>query len=231
MRKYSILSLVVPALFFISVFLVKAAGADSFCPVWQVGDHWTVRAVYPSHLNEDEWSAPVYWEYWIAGREEHGSESYYVLEIKDQNGSLKLSTRLMYRPEDISLARAEITKTRRGKEVIKVLTYKRGIPVRTEHTLTPCDTPVFPLCLPSSTDYSLTRRIDEELKVRETFRQEVCRAREVNELPDWPEDRDLIEVKCRSKDGTLIFVQYWDENLPWPLYGRNGNMKYWLVKE
>jgi hypothetical protein len=220
-----------PAVLLIVASAPWATGADTFLPVWQVGDRWLVKAVYPSHLNEDEWSAPVYWEYRIAGREEHGSESYYVLEIKDQNDSLKLSTRLMYRTEDISLARAEITKTRRGKEVIKVLTYKRGIPVRTEHTLTPCDTPVFPLCLPSSTDYSLTKRIDEELKVRETFRQEVRRAREVEELPDWPEDRDLIEVKCHSKDGTLIFVQYWDENLPWPVYGRNGNMKYWLVKE
>ena len=100
-----------------------ATGADTFVPVWQVGERWLVKAVYPSHLNEDEWSEPVYWEYKIVGREEHGSESCYLVEIKDQKGGLKLSTRLIYRLEDFSLVRAEITKTRRGKRIVKVLVH------------------------------------------------------------------------------------------------------------
>ena len=208
-----------------------ATGADTFLPAWQVGDRWLVKAVYPSPLDEGEWSAPVYWEYEIVGREDHGLESCYVLEIKDQKGGLKLSARLMYRPEDLSLALAEITKTRRGKQVVKVLIYERGIPILTEQTLTPFDKPVFPLHLPSSTDFSVTREISPGLKAAETIRQEVRPVYGAAELPDWLKDRDLIEVKCTASDGTLVFVQYWDKKLPWPIYGWNRNMKYRLVEE
>ena len=217
--------------FILAIFGISpATGADTFLPVWQVGERWLVKVVYPSHLNEDEWSAPVYWEYKIVGREEHGSESCYVLEIKDQKGGLKLSARFMYRLKDLSLARAEITKTRRGKQVVKVLTYERNIPILTEQTLTPYDKPVFPLHHPSSTDFSVTRKISPELKASETIRQEVRPAYAVAELPDWPGDRKLIEVKCTAGDGTIIFIQYWNKNLPWPVYGQNRNMKYWLVE-
>ena len=218
------------AVLFIVACAPWATGADTFFPVWQVGERWLVKAVYPSHLNKDEWSSPVYWEYEIVGREEHGSESCYVLEIKDQKGGLKLSTRLMYRPEDFSLAKAEITKTRRGKQVVKVLTYERDTPILTEQTLTPYDKPVFPLHLPSSTDFSVTREVSPGLKVAETIRQEVRPVYGAAELPDWPDDRKLIEVKCTADDGTIIFIQYWDKNLPWPVYGQNRNMKYWLVE-
>lgn len=209
--------------------LRHAGAADNFLPAWHTGDTWLVKAVYPLPLKEGEWSAPVLWEYRVAGCR----DGCYILDINDMKGLLKLSARLFYRQDNHSLARAEITRTRHGKPVVRVLTYDRGAPIRTEHTLTPCDTPVFPLLLPSSTDYVVTRRIDEELKIRETVRQEVRRVRgiEEQELPDLPGERDLIEVRCLSKDGTLIFVQYWDENLPWPVYGRNRNMKYRLVEE
>jgi hypothetical protein len=219
-----------PAVLFIVACAPWATGADTFLPVWQVGERWLVKAVYPSHLNEDEWSAPVYWEYEIIGREDHGSESCYVLEIKDQKGGLKLSARLMYRLKDLSLARAEITKTRRGKQVVKVLTYERNIPILTEQTLTPYDKPVFPLHLPSSTDFSVTREVSPGLKASKTIRQEVRQVSGAQELPDWPENRDLTEVRCSATDGTIIFIQYWDKNLPWPVYGQNRNMKYWLVE-
>ena len=208
-----------------------ATGADTFLPAWQVGDRWLVKAVYPSPLDEGEWSAPVYWEYEIVGREEHGSESCYVLEINDQKGGLKLSARLMYRTEDLSLARAEITKTRRGKRIVKVFTYERGAPVQTEQTLIPYDTPVFPFHSPSSIDFSVTKHVSQGLKATETVRQEVRQVCGAQELPDWQEDRDLTEVRCSASDGTLIFVQYWDKNLAWPVYGQNRNMKYWLVEK
>jgi hypothetical protein len=207
-----------------------ATGADTFLPAWQVGDRWLVKAVYPSPLDEGEWSAPVFWEYKIVGREEYGSESCYVLEIKDQKGGLKLSARLMYRLADLSLARAEITKTRRGKQIIKVLTYERGAPVETQQSLTPFDTPVFLFHHSSSTDFSVRRHVSQGLKATKTIRQEVRRVSGAQELPNWPEDRDLTEVRCSATDGTLIFIQYWDKNLPWPVYGQNRNMKYWLVE-
>ena len=207
------------------------ASADTFLPPWQAGDRWLVKAVYPSHLNKDEWSEPLFWEYKVVAREEHGPESYYILEIKDQKGGLRLTTRLVYRLEDFSLARAEITKTRRGKQIVKVLTYERGAPVETEQSLTPFDTPVFPIHSPSSADFSVIKHVGNGLKATETVRQDVRKVSGTEELPGWPEDRELTEVKCSASDGTIIFVQYWDKKLPWPVYCQNRNMKYWLVQE
>lgn len=220
---------------FLTVLLFSLASpplvrANTLSPVWHVGDRWLVRAVYHSHLHKNEWSAPVYWEYKIVGLEEHGPEGLYTLEIKDHKGGPKLTTRLMYRQGDLSLARAEIIKTRRGKQIVKILTYERGVPVRTEQTLTPFDTPVFPLHSPSSSDFSVRRSVGQGLKALETVRQEVRQAYGAEELPGWPRDKDLTEVRCTADDGTPIFVQYWDNNLPWPVYGQNRNMKYWLVE-
>ena len=217
------------ALLFIIVCSVQAAGADPFRPAWQTGDRWIVKAVYRSHLDKDKWSEPVYWEYEIVGFEGDGSQGHYILEISDREGRLKLNTRLVHRAEDLSLIRAEITKTRRGKEFVRVLTYEGGTPVVTEQTLTPFDTPVFPLTCPSSIDFAVTKQIDQ-LKAVQTVRQEVKQVSGADELPHQPPGTDLIEVKCTGKDG-LIFVQYWDRALPWPLYGQNINMKYWLVEK
>ena len=214
-------------LFFILIFPVRCAAEDGVNPVWKEGDTWSVQVVYP--VQGGGWSSPVLWEYSVSGVPGPNSNRY-MLEVKGLRSAPRLEVRLTYR-NNFSLAGVEIIRTLRGRNIVTALEYESGAPIQTEHTLTPCDTPVFPLCLPSSTDYYLIRRIDEELKIRKTVIQEVCQAREVEELPDWPEDRDLIEVKCHSEDGSLSFVQYWDENLPWPVYGWNGNMKYWLVRE
>ena len=211
-----------------------AAGSEGvFSPVWRVGDFWQVRVVYPSPspAADGEWSAPVYWNYRVSGREMEGTEERYIVDVSEQVGRVGLKARLFYRCADGSLAGVDMEKMSRGKIIGTTLVYEKGVPAVSERTLTPCDTPVFPLHLPSSTDYVVTRRIDQELKIRETVRQEVRRVRGIEGLPDRLEDRDLIEVRCLSEDGTLIFVQYWDENSPWPVYGRNRNMRYWLVEE
>jgi len=214
---------------FVLVFSVQSASGDVVSPVWKEGDAWVVRAVYRSHHDDDQWSEPVFWEYEIVGFEGDGSDGRYTLEIRDREGRLKLTSRLVYRAEDLSLVRVEITKTRRGEGFVKVLTYNGDTPVVTEQTLTPYDTPVFPFTCPSSIDFSVTKQIDR-LKAIRTVRQEVRQVSGVDELPDMPPERDLIEVKCTGKDG-LIFMQYWDSAFPWPLYGRNMNMKYWLVRK
>ena len=216
-------------LLFVLAFPVRGAAEDGVSPVWKEGDTWLVKAVYRLHPDEDKWSGPVLWEYTIVGFDEDGSEGHYILEIRNQKGHMKLTSRLIYRAEDLSLIRAEITKTRRGQEFVKVLTYHGGTPVVTEQTLTPYDIPVFPLTCPSSLDFEVTRQVDQ-LKAVQNIRQEVRQVSGAEGLPDQLPGQDLIEVKCIGKDG-LIFEQYWDKNSPWPVYGRNGNMKYWLVKE
>ena len=216
-------------LLFVLTFPARGAAEDGVSPVWKEGDTWLVKAVYRSHPDEDKWSEPVFWEYKITGLEGDGSDGHYILEIGDREGRLKLSSRLVYRAADLALLRVEITKTRRGKEFVKILIYSGGTPVVTEQTLTPYDTPVFPLTCPSSLDFAVTKQVDQ-LKAVQTIRQDVRHVSATNDLSDQFPGMDLIEVRCTGKDG-LIFEQYWNKNLPWPVYGRNENMKYWLVIE
>lgn len=222
------LNTIVFLLLFVIIFPFQA-GADNFRPSWKAGDRWLVKAVYPSHTARDKWSEPVFWEYEIIGLEGDEPEGRYVIEIKDRDGRLNLKTRLSYSAGDLSLVRAEISNIRRGDESVRVLTYDRGIPVLTEQTLTPFDFPVFPLTWPSSAEFSVTREIDG-LKAVQTVRQDVRLVTESDELPGLLPGSGLIEVEYTGKDG-FIFMQYWDKAYPWPVYGENINMKYWLVKE
>ncbi|MDD5724327.1 MAG: hypothetical protein PHY29_11415 [Syntrophales bacterium] len=229
MRKYSILLLMLPLICCMSASLGEAAVANSFSPVWRVGDHWTVKAVYRSYPDQGKWSEPVFWRYDIVERAQEGGMEYLIMEVRDREDRLKVSSRLVYRAEDLSLVRVEASKTRRGKEFVTVLACGGAAPVATEQTLTPYDTPVFPLICPSSLDFSVTKHVDQ-LKAVRTVRQEVRQVSGVEEMPGLSPGGDLIEVICTGKD-ELVFTQYWDTALPWPVYGENGNMKYWLVRE
>jgi len=214
-------------------------------PAWQPGETWIVKAVYHSIMNKDEWSEPVFWEYKVTDIKDNGSEKYYIIDVKEQKESkLNLTARLTYQTEckkitcgsEISekcnipiLIKAEITKFRQGKESVNILEYEKGVPVWTEQTLIPFDTPVFPLCSESSLDFTVIRKISDELKVKETVRQDVQIVKGIKEIPDLLPEKEIAEIKCVKKDKT-IFVQYWSENIPFPLFGWNENMKYWLIK-
>jgi len=216
--------------FLLCLCVSSATGGEGFSPSWSKGDRWLVEAVYQSVSDREAWSAPVYWEYRVVGFEDLGPEKYLVLQVKDYNGNLRLETRLMYRASDLSLARVEIKKMRRGKSVSRVLTWERGGPVRTEQTLSPFDTPVFPLILTSSTDFTIKKSVGTGLKATRTVRQEVRCLSGSKDLSGDAFKKGLIEVKCTGDDGEILFVQSWDKDLPWPVSGMNGHMKYRLVK-
>ncbi len=217
-------------LFCLCVCLPRTVMADGLFPAWRTGETWLVKAVYHSALQKGEWSAPVLWEYHIKSCEK--SESGCVLEVKNHGTGPELTARLIYRSDDFSLVSAEITKTRRGKDVAKILTYKGGVPARAEQTLIPSDTPVFPLRFPSSADFTVTSPVSRELKTTDTIRQEVRQVTgKIEDLPDRSPEKPLTEVKCTTGNGKLVFIQYWSENLPFPLFGQNENMKYWMVME
>ncbi|MDM8524625.1 hypothetical protein QUF80_14750 [Desulfococcaceae bacterium HSG8] len=206
--------------------------AEMISPNWQTGDEWVVKAVYHSPVKKNEWSAPVYWKYAVTNRGTNAAGGFYVVEVSGSDRALQLSARMVY-GEDFSLLRAELKNIRRGKEIARTMKYGKGKPARTEQTLIPYDNPVFPLRASSSADFSVTRRISDDLKVKDTIRQEIQTANSVTELPDWPENKVLTQVRCSlvKKDVKPIFVQYWYKNLPWPVFGQNENMKYWLVIE
>jgi hypothetical protein len=42
---------------------------------------------------------------------------------------------------------------------------------------------------------------------------------------------DYLKVTVAYDDGTFIFTQYWRQGAPWPSYGENESMRYWLVDD
>lgn len=218
------------------VFLILCGGstarAGSLMPVWKMGDIWVVRAIYPSPANRAEWSTPVYWEYRVAGIEEQGPETFFVLEVKDRDNLVELNAQLLYREADLSLVEARIRKKgRRGKAITRTFNYEPGRPVRTGQSIIPYDTPVFPLIFPSSVQFSVKKRIAEGLMSVQNVRQDIREGAGAEVESGSYKGGGLIEVKCAGDDGTSIFVQYWREGLPWPVYGENRHMRYWLVEE
>jgi len=239
---YKIISVI---LFLLIIPQILRAEKMIIYPAWQPGEKWIVKAVYHSLPNKDEWSEPVFWEYKVTDIKENGTEKYYIIDVKaSDNNNLNLTARLTYRTECKKITcssetsekcnipifiKAEISKSRLGKESVNILEYEKYVPVRTEQTLIPFDTPVFPLCSPSSLDFTLIRKISDELKVKETVRQDVKQVNGIKEIPDLTPEKEITEIKCIKNDKTL-FVQYWSENIPFPLFGWNENMRYWLVK-
>lgn len=227
MKRYMFGILLVFALIVCSF---QSAGADNFRPTWKTGDRWLVKAVYLSHMDKEKWSGPVFWEYEITGLEGEGREGSYIIEIRDRDGHLNLKTRLVYSADDLKLLSVEIEKKIRGKEYVKSMTFSSGdAPVVTEHTLTPYDSPVFPVVCPSLNEFSVKREVDG-LKSVQIVRQESRFVSITDEVPELPIEGKLIEIKCTGEEG-FYFVQYWEIGFPWPVYGENNNMKYWLVKE
>lgn len=199
------------------IFPARSVAGDGVHPVWMEGDAWSVRVVYP--VQGGGWSGPVLWGYRVAGVPGPDSSGY-VLEVKALSRAPKVKARLTYR-NDFSLAGVEIIRTLREREVITVLEYEAGAPVLTRRSPVPFDTPLFPLLAPSSGEYHVKRKMGDGLSFALSVTQSV--------VPD-PEDEDVVEVTCTLSNGEQ-FLQRWRENRPWPIYGKNRNMRYWLVEK
>ena len=204
-------------LLLVLIFPARSVAGDGIRPVWKEGDVWSVRVVYP--VQGGGWSVPALWEYRVAGVP--GSDSGgYLLEVRGLNRAPEVEARLTYRG-DCTLPGVEIIRALRGRNLVTVLEYEAGAPVLTRRSLVPFDTPLFPLLASSSGEYNVKRKMLDGLSFVLSVTQGVA--------PD-PEDEDVIEVTCVLDNGEQ-FVQRWRENMPWPLYGENRNMKYWLVEK
>jgi len=208
-------------------------------PFWKLGDQWRVKAVYHSSLSKNHgWSEPIFWEYSVTEHKKQNSKHFYIVEIKSPDNKMKSEAHLSYqadcgkKPCGLShLSKVELTKIRRGSPFLKVFNYEKAFPVQTEQSLIPYDTPVFPLASPSSDTFAVLKQVTRELKAVNTLKQEVRQTLRPKELPRWPSEKKLTQVTCSTDRDKLIFVQYWHKDFPWPLFGQNGNMKYWLVME
>jgi len=206
---------------------------DFFSPPWKGGDTWIVKVVYPIPFKKDQWSKPVFWEYKVKDQGNGLSGNPFVIEVRRKEGKDSgPALRLIYRSGDHCLLRAESTKIIRGMKTLKVLTYEGKYPVKTQQSPIPFDSPVFPIRIPSSLLFSFAKDVSGGLKKTETIRQEVRKVSGVAELKDLPgsyDQKELIEVRCEDIYGNVLFSQYWDESFGGPVYGKNLNMKYWLM--
>jgi len=218
-------------------FSVSATGwsAEVFSPLWQVGDKWVVKAVYPDPFEKGKWSSPVFWEYEVAREESLPTGNCIIIEVQEKTEKeSRQALCLTYRLKDHRLLQVEITKTRRGKESLIRLTHEGEYPVETQQSPVPFDSPAFPLRIPSSVTFSIQKDISGGLKKTEIVHQVVQGVSGSTETADLPEEyhqKELIRVQCEDSQGKVIFCQYWDEALPWPVYGSNINMKYWLMEK
>ena len=215
--------------------LAPAVGAqdkDMFLPKWSVGDSWLVKVVYPSPMVKDQWSAPVYWEYCVTGRETDGDAERYIVDVRERSGRVGLTARLFYRCADLSLARVDMEKLSRGETLCTTLVYAKGAPVVTERTLVPYDTPVFPFSGDGSAAYQVVKGSQGGVKLPKTYRQQVALVPVVDTEGLSDAGGLFYEVTCiDDKKGDLLFFQRWSPLYPGPVYGENRNMRYWLVME
>lgn len=201
------------ALLCIMAYPNPGSAADGVRPLWTEGDTWTVRVVCPAQGGG--WSSPVLWEYRVSGVPGTGFDRY-LLEVSGPGAEATLTYR-----GDCSLEGVRITRALGKKRIATTLDYEAGAPVLTEQSPAPFDTPLFPLLVSSSGDYTARRKVGEGLVVTVTVTQTVVPA---------PGDEEILEVTCAWGEKEQ-FVQQWKAGRPWPVYGENRNMRYWLVEK
>lgn len=218
-------------LYFVTFFvlLFSATHVLGFTPQWKPGDTWVVAVSYAQAFGSQKWSEPVYWNYSIsdAGNED-GPEL--ILEARNHtDNSLGLRVWLS---DELTPVKVQTVRKIRGRKEIRETVPESDFPVLVGYTPTPFDFPVFPLEVPSTKNFTRIRSLSpaSELRTSENLCQESRSNIEIPERYDI-EPQQLIEVKVLSREQETLFLQYWDKNLPWPLYGENRNMKYRLVQK
>ena len=200
-----------------------SAQEETISPKWQIGDHWTVKTIYPSPTQENVWSSPTFWSYRVSALD----EGRVVLSVLNSDGLEQV--KLTYLRNGGALVHAEVAKQRRGEMTVIGLDFQGGAPIVTSQSPAPFDTPVFPLRRGGSCEFLEERSFANNLKVIDKVRQTVSECVASPPEVSVPLPVGSIEVSITRSDGSLLFRQFWSPEHSWPLYGENPNMKYWLV--
>ncbi len=205
------------------------AGEDVFLPFLDKGQAWDVMAEYRSFPRTDNrWSPSVLFHYTVSGETRAGDKEIDVRGEGD-TGTGRISFR-----DGTYLHGVETSKRIRGKWHKRTLSFDEKVPVKTREAPFPFDWPVFPLRPGETAGFSAVIRLDDGLMAKRIIRQKVETV-PCQELPD-PVDLKgdmgpFFKVICVDDHGETLFVQYWAQGLPWPVYGENQDMRYWLVLE
>jgi hypothetical protein len=222
--------LYLPAFFFVLYFTCPAA---AFMPNWKPGDSWIVEVSYAQAFGPEKWSEPVYWIYRISDDKTQAQPGI-ILEARHKTDNA-LGLRV-WLSGDLEPIKVQTFRNIRGEEKMMEIKPEPGFPVWIHYTRAPFDFPVFPLDVPSTETLTRIRPLSDtsELRVPEILKQE---SRVNDGIPEGygfelqSGAGDIIEITVSSQEQETLFSQYWDKNLPWPLYGENKNMKYRWVKE
>jgi hypothetical protein len=208
--------------------------ALGFTPLWKAGDTWTVAISYVRAFGSQKWSEPMYWKYSVSSDTGSKEQPGLILEARDKTDNfLGLRMRLS---SDLVPVNVQTFRKIRGRQLMTETKPASGFPLLVTHTLAAFDFPVFPLKAPSSKTFAGIQTLSRtsSLRMPKILKQENCWVGTIPEIYGVEletNSRELIEVKVLSQDNDILFFQYWDKSLPWPLYGENKNMKYWLVQE
>jgi hypothetical protein len=207
-----------------------APAGSAFVTPWQVGESWTLKAVYRSVRGEAKWSDPVFWIYRVAAVEDLEDTACWRVDASRRSDPDVIVSQFWFKMEDRSLVLARLLKKRRGTIEEKKVAYKDGRPVKTGQTLTPHDWPAAPLSVDSKRSFSRRRKLDDELTVNDTRVQTVRRVDPEKEIAGMPAGPDMLEVICQGRGGRVLFRIYFKNDFPWPVHGENPSMRYWLVE-
>jgi hypothetical protein len=200
-------------------------------PPWTVGQSWLVKVSYANYRAEGQWSSPILWRYTVV--DEGGGASGNCIEIKvspldDPSSEVAL---IKLAKDDGRPLSVTTVKQVRGKRVTLTRPYTDLQPLVTQISMVPFDLPVFPILDGQSDRYPVETPIAGDL-IR---KREIILHTSVSPLPKEsgmaPDMTEFLKVSADYDNGEHIFTQYWEEGKPWPSFGENGSMRYWLVDD
>lgn len=191
-------------------------------PSWQASDTWQVKVSYPIIGKTDSWTAPITWQYRVAAVDTDSI----TLSISRVGG--EPAAWLRVRRSDMTGIELKYTKDIRGAAREFSESFSSGTPVSSENFLAPYDLPVFPLQSEEHHEFSVVQYV-AGLKSTGTITQDTASADLLPTTAASSVKGPFLKVSC-ARNGQELFAQYWKTGLPWPVYGENRNMRYWLVQ-
>ena len=214
------------------IWLLPCADASQVLhrPNWSNGKTWKVGVSYPDYTKKGEWTSPVFWKYKLT--EGTSSDEGYVIEIYPLSDETTPVTILHLHKEDLSPNKIESLIRRRGQIIRHETDFESIRPVITQTAMAPIDLPVFPLREGETTRYSVMQEVAGDLKRK----REIIVTKGIDRIPESLTDdsgkaSEFIKVTAAYNDGEVLFTQYWTEGKPWPSFGENNSMRYWLVED
>lgn len=211
---------------------VECRAGDYFTPERPDGAAWDVTAIYASPDSAGTFSKPLQLRYQVGHSKKEDADDIYRIHAACIEGGPNANGVFFYRKENHSMCRAEFSRVFRSNPVQEQFVSESIRPASFSRSIFPCDSPVFPLSPDAVIEFTYVEMMHDGLKSLNSIFQKVTTGFfQDARLPARWRDRRLFKVECLDQKGVVIFMQYWAEHLPWPVYGENQSMRYWLEEK